>query len=114
MVKPEDKIKVYESLFKKFGKRLDVTYSASVLVEVGVLGNDKGSALEFLMEYYNIPANSAVSVGDNLNDLPMIKKAGTGVAVGNAVEALKNQADFISVTNDEGALRQVIEIFGLE
>lgn len=114
MVKPEDKIKVYNKLCEKFGKDFDVTYSASVLVEIGTLGNDKGSALEFLSEYYNIPANSTVAVGDNLNDLPMIKKAGVGVAVGNAVDALKNEADFIAVTNNEGALRQVIEIFGLE
>lgn len=42
----------------------------------------------------------------------MIKAAGVGVAVGNAVDVLKNAADFIAVTNNEGAIAQIIEKFG--
>ena len=42
----------------------------------------------------------------------MIEAAGTGVAVGNAVEELKAHADFVTVTNDEGAVKRVIEEFG--
>ena len=44
----------------------------------------------------------------------MIKIAGTGVAVGNAVQALKDAADYVSVTNDEGAVAEIIEKFGFK
>ena len=56
--------------------------------------------------------SETVAIGDNLNDLSMIVAAGTGVAVGNAVDELKAAADFISLSNDEGAVAQVINKFG--
>ena len=56
--------------------------------------------------------SSTVAVGDNLNDLSMIKVASIGVAVGNAVDALKSEADYIAVSNDEDAVAEIIEKFG--
>lgn len=106
-----------EALFTELGKRLgdrfDVTCSATVLVEVSPLGDNKGEALKFLANYYNVPIEKTVAVGDNLNDLSMVVVAGVGCAVGNAAQPLKDAANFISVTNNEGALAQIIEKFGL-
>ena len=42
----------------------------------------------------------------------MREAAGLGVAVGNAVQPLKNAADFVTVTNNEGAVARIIEEFG--
>lgn len=42
----------------------------------------------------------------------MIEAAGIGIAVGNAVRELKKKADYVAVTNDEGAVAQVIKLFG--
>ena len=53
-----------------------------------------------------------MACGDNLNDLSMIRVAGMGVAVKNADAALKSEADFVSVSNNEGAIAQIIEKFG--
>lgn len=108
----EDRERLYEYLLKRFGDRFEITCSAAVLVEVSPKGETKGSAVKFLSEYYRIPLSETVAVGDNLNDLAMIEAAGTGVAVGNAVEELKAHADFVTVTNDEGAVKRVIEEFG--
>lgn len=108
----EGRQKLYEYLLEKFGDRFEITCSAAVLVEVSPKGETKGSAIKFLSEYYNIPLSETVAVGDNLNDLAMIETAGVGVAVGNAEEQLKKLADFVTVTNDEGAVRKVIEQFG--
>ena len=105
-----------EELFKKIsailGGEFDVTCSASVLIEISPLGETKGSALKFLAEHYGVPMHATCAIGDNLNDLSMVEAAGVGVAVGNAVKGLKERADFIAVTNDEGAVAQVIEKFG--
>ncbi len=112
LVKSEERDELYNTLKERLGSRFDVTCSASVLVEVSPLGDNKGEALKYLADYYNIPLELTVAVGDNLNDLPMILVAGTGVAVGNAAPALKKAATFVSVTNNEGALAQIIEKFG--
>ncbi|MGN0814247.1 MAG: Cof-type HAD-IIB family hydrolase [Candidatus Coproplasma sp.] len=109
---PQDRERIYSSLQSKFADRYEITCSADVLVEIAPLGDNKGSAVRFLAEHYGVPIQKTVAIGDNLNDLSMIQAAGVGVAVGNAVQELKDQADFVSVTNDEGAVAQVIEKFG--
>ncbi|MGN0817885.1 MAG: Cof-type HAD-IIB family hydrolase [Candidatus Coproplasma sp.] len=109
---PQDRENIYSCLKEKFAGKYDVTCSAEVLVEIAPIGDDKGSAVKFLASHYGVPIEKTVAIGDNLNDLSMIKAAGIGVAVGNAVQELKDSADFISVTNDEGAVAQVIEKFG--
>lgn len=105
-----------EGLFKKICERLggefDVTCSASVLIEISPLNETKGSALKFLAGHYGVPMEKTCAIGDNLNDLSMVEAAGVGVAVGNAVNGLKEKADFVAVTNDEGAVAEVIEKFG--
>ena len=81
-------------------------------MEISPLNDNKGEALKYLSRYFDISLENTVAVGDNLNDMSMIKAAGIGVAVGNAVDALKKAADFVSVTNDEGAVAQIIKKYG--
>lgn len=47
--------------------------------------------------------------GDGENDMTMIRMDGIGVAMGNAVEALKTEADYVTVTNDEDGVADAIE-----
>ena len=103
---------VYSELQRRLGDKYDVTCSAKVLIEVSPLGDNKGEAVKFLAEKFGIPIEKTVAVGDNLNDLSMIKVAGVGVAVGNAADALKSAADFVSASNNNGAIAQIIEKFG--
>jgi hypothetical protein len=110
---PKDKLPLYYKLCAELGDRYDITYSADVLVEVSPKGDDKGAALEYLADYYKIPLSQTVAVGDNLNDLSMIIKAGVGVAVANATQPLKDKANYITTfSNDEGAIAEVIKKFG--
>lgn len=104
---------LYAELKRRLGDRFDVTCSATVLVEVSPLGDNKGEALKFLANHYNVPIEKTVAAGDNLNDLSMIQAAGIGCAVGNATTTLKEAADFISVSNNDGAIAQIIKKFGL-
>lgn len=110
---PEDKREeVYYDLNEKLGARFDITCSARVLVEASPYGDNKGEALKFLSSYYKVPIEKTVAAGDNLNDLSMIQAAGIGCAVGNADILVKKAADFVSVSNNEGALAQIIKKFG--
>jgi len=69
----------------------------------------KGEGLIKLCEYLNIPLTSACAVGDNFNDISLIKAAGLGVAVENAEESLKKNAKFITKRNDQGGVAFLIE-----
>ncbi len=112
IVKESEREALYNTLQNKIGDKFDVTCSATVLVEISPIGDNKGEALKFLAGHYNIPLEKTVAVGDNLNDLSMIVAAGTGCAVGNAVQTLKDAADFVSISNNEGAVAQIIKKFG--
>ena len=109
---PDEQDELYKKISEKFGARFDVTCSAKVLIEISPMGETKGAAVRFLSAHYGVPIEKCCAVGDNLNDLSMIEAAGVGVAVGNAVDGLKAAANFVTVTNDEGAVARVIEKFG--
>lgn len=112
LCRPDEQEELFEKITAKFGARFDVTCSAKVLIEVSPKGETKGAAVKFLSARYGVPIEKCCAVGDHLNDLSMIEAAGVGVAVGNAVEGLKAAADYVTVTNDEGAVARVIEKFG--
>ena len=61
----------------------------------------KGIALKHLCEHLHIDLSDVAVIGDNYNDLSMIKIAGIKGAMGNAVENIKSMADFQAPTNDE-------------
>ena len=112
VVPPEKKLPLYEYLVQKLGADFEVTYSASVLVEVSPKGDDKGQALRYLATHYGIAVEDTVAIGDNLNDLPMIKAAGVGVAVQNAVPEFKQFADVICPSCDDGGVAEIIRKYG--
>ena len=58
-------------------------------------GIDKGSAMSFVCQYYDIDIKDTIAFGDSMNDYEMMKAAGVSVAMGNACEQLKNIADVI-------------------
>ncbi len=112
LVQKSERDALYSELNKRLGDRFDVTCSAKELVEVSPKGETKGEAVKYLCKRFDIPLEKCVAVGDNLNDVSMIKVAGVGAAVGNADNALKQIADFIAITNNEGAIAQIIDKYG--
>lgn len=115
MVAPEDNDRVLNELGKVHFEGCGLTKSSEYLVEVVNAKYSKGSAVEFLANYFGVDICRTVAIGDQRNDLPMIERAGLGVAVQNADELLKEKADFISeYTNEEGAVADVIKRFGLK
>ena len=112
LVYPNEREGLYKLLQAEFSHRFDVTCSAASLVEISPKGDNKGIALKYIADYFGIDLSSTVAAGDNLNDLSMIQTASVGVAVGNAVEDLKNEADYISAANNDDAMAEIIEKFG--
>jgi Cof subfamily protein (haloacid dehalogenase superfamily) len=72
--------------------------------------SDKAHALGKVHEYLKVEAKNTTVFGDGLNDIGMFKLAGTAVAVNNALDAVKMEADIIlKETNDEDAVAKYLQ-----
>lgn len=69
---------------------------------------DKGTALTELAASLEIPMSQVMAIGDNGNDVSMIRAAGVGVAMGSGSEAAKAAADVITLSNEEHGVAAVI------
>jgi hydroxymethylpyrimidine pyrophosphatase-like HAD family hydrolase len=74
-------------------------------------GVSKGSGLRELTRLLGIHLSETIAVGDNLNDLDMLSTAGLGVVMENATPEAKAQADYVTGSNNEDGVAQVIERF---
>ncbi|MCM3566929.1 Cof-type HAD-IIB family hydrolase [Neobacillus mesonae] len=77
-------------------------------IEVNRRGISKASGLEIVCRRLGIEMKNVMAAGDSLNDLEMIKEAGIGVAMGNAQDTLKQNADWITTTNEEDGVAKAI------
>lgn len=108
----EKNIEKYQSIIgKSVGNNTNFHISRPIFLEFVDKEASKAIAMEKLGEYYQIDRNEMIAVGDSFNDLSMIKYAGLGVAMGNAKQQIKEQADFVTLTNDEDGVAAVIERF---
>ena len=113
MIEPEHNAALLKTLQAENFDGCEVTKSADFLVEVVNKNYSKGTAVEFLANYYNVPLEKVIAVGDQINDMAMIERAGLGIAVNNADNALKEKANYVcKYTNEEGAIAEIIEKFG--
>ena len=67
---------------------------------------DKGSAIAYLLKYFEISKDQAYAFGDGYNDQAMFKEAGHCIAMGNAVDVLKEKATYVTDTiENDGILK---------
>lgn len=69
----------------------------------------KVRALRELTGMLNIPLDKVVAFGDDLNDLEMLRVCGSGVAVANAVQNVKEAADYVTLSNDQDGVAVWLE-----
>lgn len=85
-----------------FSGRAYVTRSYPEFIEVLNPHVDKGEALRFVAARLGIEMRDVLAIGDSWNDEPLLRAAGTAVAMGNAPESLRTLADAVvaDVEND--------------
>ncbi|EFE96990.1 sugar-phosphatase [Serratia odorifera] len=74
---------------------------------------DKGAGVKMLADHLGIAQQNVMALGDQANDTAMIEFAGVGVAMGNAIPALKQVAQFVTSSNTEDGVARAIEKFVL-
>lgn len=71
----------------------------------------KGVGLRKLAEILVVDPDATMAIGDTENDLAIIEAAGIGVAMGNATDAVKARADYVTTTNTKDGVAAAIEHF---
>ncbi len=96
----KEKTKIVEARANKL--KVDEVYQGIV---------DKLSIFEELREKYSLEYSEIVYIGDDINDIPVLEKAGISFCPNDAVDEVKNVSDYIlSRKGGEGAIREVVEI----
>ena len=105
---PELRTALLRDLPRRFA-HLAVSSSVSRNVEINHEDANKGSALMALASRLGLDRSRVIAFGDGLNDISMIREAGIGVAMQNAVEEVKAAADLITGSCEESGVAMVIE-----
>ncbi|HEY7065219.1 MAG TPA: Cof-type HAD-IIB family hydrolase [Chloroflexota bacterium] len=98
---------------KKFGDKVSAARSQPHYLDVTNPTANKGVVVERLSHYYDIPLENVCTLGDQLNDVLMFKKSGMCVAMGNASDDVKRQADFVTTSFMDEGFANAIEQFVL-
>lgn len=102
------------STLKQFyGKKVHITKSKPHFLEITDCSVNKGIALAALAEHFGIIQEDVMAIGDSFNDLEMLQYAGMGVAMGNARSEIKEQADIVTVSNEDDGVAEAIERYVL-
>lgn len=102
-----------EEAFRELGgmEHITVTRGLSNNIEVNARGVDKGAGIRMLGEFLGVRREEIIAFGDGLNDLAMIREAGMGIAVGNAVPEVRRAADHVTGSNEEDGVAEAVERF---
>jgi Cof subfamily protein (haloacid dehalogenase superfamily) len=92
-------------------EELEIVSSMNTNIEAMNKGVSKGRAAEILAGFYDLKSIEVMCIGDNENDISMLKYAGMGVAMGNGEDYVKEIADFVTDTNDNDGVAKAIEKF---
>lgn len=83
---------------------LELTNSSPTNIEINKRGTHKRQAIEYLLDSRKLDFDQVMAVGDSMNDIKMIERAGFGVAMGNAQHEVKERAKFVTKPfNEDGA-----------
>ncbi|MBR5004012.1 MAG: Cof-type HAD-IIB family hydrolase [Erysipelotrichaceae bacterium] len=81
--------------------------------EILIKGISKASGIDRVIEYFGAELKDTIAIGDSSNDLPMIRHAAMGIAMGNAGDLIKKEADFVTTSIDQDGLYNAFKEAGL-
>lgn len=111
----KEKLDAYRHDLGHLLDHVTVSYSSERYIEFNYEGVTKGLALLKLAHMLHIPQEQTMAIGDNINDIEMLKAAGKGIGVRNHNPSITPYCQFITEsTNNEGAVAEAIEKFFLK
>jgi Cof subfamily protein (haloacid dehalogenase superfamily) len=113
MCDPADMPQLREKVSQHVDGSAGIVLSSPFLLEIIPLGTSKGAGLAWLLDHLGIPAEEVLALGDAENDVEMLRLAGIGVAMANAMPMVKAAADYIVSSNDQDGVAEALERFVL-
>ena len=108
-LEPEILPQVQETIRAFLPESLTVVQTAAFYLEIIPKRINKGQGLKDVCHALGISVCETISFGDAANDIPMIREAGVGVAMGNASREVKQAADMVTATNNEDGIAAALE-----
>ncbi|MEX3018730.1 Cof-type HAD-IIB family hydrolase [Kluyvera sp. STS39-E] len=107
---PDEKVpQMQETLDAKLGHLLTAVTTGHGSIDLIIPGVHKAHGLRLLQDRWGIADEDVVAFGDSCNDLEMVKQAGYGVAMANAVDAVKAVAGYHAPHNNEEGVLEMID-----
>lgn len=98
-----------QEFIDRWNQTMHVTISGNCWVDCSNKGVTKGSSLKHFQDEYHITPDETLAFGDNLNDIEMLKRASHSFAVANARDEVKEAANFVTASNKEDGVLQVLK-----
>ena len=108
-VQPEELAEVQKQIADFLPETLTVVQTAAFYLEVIPKVINKGQGIRDICAVLGIDPSEVISFGDAANDIPMLREAGMGVAMGNAAEAVKTAANMVTLSNNEDGIAAALE-----
>ena len=108
-VQPEELAEVQKQIAAFLPETLTVVQTAAFYLEVIPKVINKGQGIRDICAVLGIDPSEVISFGDAANDIPMLREAGMGVAMGNAAEAVMAAADMVTLSNNEDGIAAALE-----
>lgn len=101
----------YKEMMEPFKDSLNCVFTAAFYFEFTAKGIDKAKALDTVLTKLGYSKEELIAFGDGQNDATMVDYAGLGIAMDNAVDELKDIADYVTLSNDEDGIAYALEKF---
>ncbi|GKX67557.1 Cof-type HAD-IIB family hydrolase [Inconstantimicrobium mannanitabidum] len=98
----------YKEMMEPFKDTLNCVFTADFFFEFTAKGIDKAKALDTVLIPMGYKKEEMIAFGDGHNDASMVKYAGIGVAMANAVDALKEVANEVTLSNEEDGIAHTL------
>lgn len=102
-----------EALIRPLVSGCEINRWHPAFIDVTARGNTKQKGIEEMAKHIGISIKDTMAIGDGGNDIPMLKTAGIGVAMGNADASVQAAADYVTADVDHDGLAQALQHFGL-
>lgn len=106
---PERINEVFDEIKNRYKDSYEIVKTSPRWVEISPKGISKGNTLTELMKQHGIKPEEVLVFGDGENDLSMFTCAGIAIAMGNAMEIVKNAADGVTLDNNHAGIAYAIE-----
>ena len=101
-----------ERIMREFPECVSSRWSP-LMADINMRGVTKASGMDVFLTHYGIDRSRSMAFGDGGNDVEMIRHAGAGVALGNAVDAAKQAADYVTATVDDHGVLRALQHYGV-